>query len=98
LPDVLAPRSLPAKPEIVASYLHEILGKGKSYASLKIVVAAIARAHLLKGYADPCDDELPQAILRAAMEMDKADREKTARRPKRKASNGHALSLAPSSP
>lgn len=83
LPDIEAPRSLPTRPETLASYLHELLEGGAIPGKLRLVVAAVSRAHRLKQFADPAGDPLIAGILKASRERDKKTRVV-----KRKNSNG----------
>lgn len=86
-PEIEAPRSLPARPELVAAYLHSLIQSGAKVDSLRVASAAIRRAHRLKGLADPCDDVLVAGILRAAREMARLDAQDSKKKP---ATNGHA--------
>ena len=77
LPFLDPPRSLPAKPELVASYLHHLATSG-AHSKLRSVSAAISRAHRLAQLPDPCDDALVSGVLRAARQ--KAQPKKRRRR------------------
>ena len=65
MPFLDPPRSLPAKPELVASYLHHLATSG-AHSKLRSVSAAISRAHRLAQLPDPCEDSLVSGVLRAA--------------------------------
>ena len=78
LPEFDPPRSLPAKAELVASYLHSLASSGARSPKLRCVSAAISRAHRLAQLPDPCDDVLVAGVLRAARQ--KAQPKKKRRR------------------
>ena len=81
LPFLDPPRSLPAKPELVASYLHHLATSG-AHSKLRSVSAAISRAHRLAQLPDPTSDVLVAGVLRAARAA------APARKKKRKKTNG----------
>ena len=80
LPHFDPPRSLPARPELVASYLHSLISGGAHSTRLRSASAAISRAHRLAQLPDPTCDVLVAGVLRAARQ--KAQPKKRRRRKK----------------
>lgn len=58
--------SFPASPSTVAAYLEALEGQGKSAATIAQVVAAISKAHKVRGAASPCASEEVKAARKAA--------------------------------
>lgn len=58
--------SFPASPSTVAAYLEALEGQGKSAATIAQVVAAIAKAHKVRGVPSPCSSEEVKAARKAA--------------------------------
>ena len=80
LPNIEGPRSLPARSETVAAYLHALLESGKSSGQLRVASAAIQRAHRLAGHADPTADPMVAGVLRAARAKAPARKKKPRKR------------------
>jgi hypothetical protein len=59
-------RCLPASVGVVASFLHTEWSAGETYGTIKKHVEAISYFHKLNESWDPTEDELIEAILRAA--------------------------------
>ena len=49
--------SFPASPSTVAAYLEQLEADGKSIATIAQVVAAISKAHKVRGAASPCSSD-----------------------------------------
>lgn len=58
--------SFPASPSTVAAFLEELESQGKSAATIAQVVAAIAKAHKVRGVPSPCSSEEVKAARKAA--------------------------------
>ena len=58
--------SFPASPSTVAAFLEELESQGKSAATIAQVVAAISKAHKVRGAASPCSSEEVKAARKAA--------------------------------
>ncbi|MXX89546.1 MAG: tyrosine-type recombinase/integrase [Boseongicola sp. SB0677_bin_26] len=56
-------RVMPARPEAVALFVAERAEEGKSVASLRLAVAAIAAAHDAAGHANPCADRVVKTAM-----------------------------------
>ena len=57
---------LPATPGAVATYLDHKLSNGASAETIRVITAAIARAHLVSEFPDPTTDPLVRGIVRAS--------------------------------
>lgn len=69
----------PASPATVAAYLEELESQGKSAATIAQVVAAISKAHKVRGIASPCSsEEVKTARKAAARRLGTAPRQKAA--------------------
>lgn len=71
--------SFPASPSTVAAYLEALEGQGKSAATIAQVVAAISKAHKVRGAASPCaSEEVKTARKAAARRLGTAPHQKAA--------------------
>ena len=69
----------PASPSTVAAYLEELESQGKSAATIAQVIAAISKAHKIRGAASPCSsEEVRTARKAAARRLGTAQRQKAA--------------------
>ena len=58
--------SFPASPSTVAAYLEALEADGKSAATIAQVIAAISKAHKVRGAASPCSSEEVKTARKAA--------------------------------
>lgn len=79
--DRVGRESFPASPSTVAAYLDELEANGKRVATIAQAVAAISKAHKIRGAASPCASEEVRAARKAAARR-AADRGEGAPRPK----------------